>query len=150
QQTGVSEAPPLSETIHLVATDKRPEQLDLTDWSELVRINLKNAIINRALPHFEEPQTLSCFYLENALFEKIVRFDALAPEEQEALKQTLHRQIADGYLTPAGKIRPIITSAAWRKKISDLIAFEFPDTPVFSLQECLPRIVARFDVMISA
>lgn len=149
QQTGISEAPPLSETVHLVATDKRPEQLDMADWPEFVRLNLKNAIINRALPHFDEPQTISCFYLENALFEKITRFEALPSEEQETLLQSLHRQIAADYLTPAGKIRPLITSAAWRKKISDLIAFEFPDTPVFSLQECLPRIVARYDKMIS-
>jgi len=149
QQVGISEAPPLSEIVHLVASDKRPEHLELTDWAELVRINLKNAIINRALPHFEEPQAISCFYLENSLLEKIARFEALPPAEQTLLRQTLHRQIADGYLTPAGKIRPLITSAAWRKKISDLIAFEFPDTPVFSLQECLPRIVARFDKIIS-
>ena len=149
QHPGVSEAPPLSETIHLVADDKQPDQLDLADWSELVRINLKNAIINRALPHFEEQQSISCFYFENAFFEKIARFDMLAPDEQKTIRQTLHRQIAEGYLTPAGKIRPVITPAAWRKKISDLIAFEFPDTPVFSLQECLPRIVARFDKMIS-
>lgn len=149
QQPGMSEAPPLTETVHLIATDKRPEHLDLADWSELVRINLKNAIINRALLHFEEPQTLSCFYFENSFLEKIVRFDTLSPAEQTSLRETLHRQIAESYLTPAGKIRPVITSAAWRKKISDLIAFEFPDTPVFSLQECLPRIVARFDKMIS-
>lgn len=149
QHPGVSEAPPLSEIIHLVAGDKRPEQLDLTDWSELVRVNLKNAIINRALPHFEEGQTLSCFYLENTLFEKITRFDALSAEEQTAIRKTVHRQIAENHLTPAGKIRPFITAAAWRKKVSDLIAYEFPDTPVFSLQECLPRIVARFDKMIA-
>ncbi|MBV6440432.1 MAG: hypothetical protein DYG98_27630 [Haliscomenobacteraceae bacterium CHB4] len=149
QQPNVSEAPPLSETVHLVATDKRPDQLDMADWPEFVRLNLKNAIINRALPHFDEPQTISCFYLENALFEKITRFEALASKEQETLLQSLHRQIAADYLTPAGKIRPLITSAAWRKKISDLIAFEFPETPVFSLQECLPRIVARYDKMIS-
>jgi hypothetical protein len=149
QQTGMSEAPPLSETVHLIATDKRLEHLDLADWSELVRMNLKNAIINRALLHFEEPQALSCFYFENSLLEKITRFDTLSPAEQTSLRETLHRHIAEGYLTPAGKIRPVITSAAWRKKISDLIAFEFPDTPVFSLQECLPRIVARYDKLIS-
>lgn len=149
QQAGMSEAPPLSETVHLIASDKRPEHLDLADWSELVRISLKNAIINRALLHFEEPQALSCFYLDYSLLEKIARFDSLTPAEQTGLRESLHRQIAEGYLTPANKIRPIITSAAWRKKISDLIAFEFPETPVFSLQECLPRIVAQFDRLIS-
>jgi flagellar biosynthesis component FlhA len=149
QQTAVSEAPPLSETVHLVAGDKRSEKLDLNDWSEFVRVNLKNAIINRALLHFEEPLALSCFYLENTLFEKIARFDSLAPDEKFQLLKSLHRQIGENPLTPSGKIRPFITSAAWRKKISDLIAFEFPDTPVFSLQECLPRIVARFDKMIA-
>lgn len=149
QQTGVSEAPPLSEIVHLVADEKLPAQLDLADWSELVRINLKNAIINRALPHFESPNSLSCFYIDNALLEKIARFDTLDAGRQQAIRQTLHRRIAENYLTPAGKIRPIISSVAWRRKIAGLIASEFPDTPVFSLQECLPRIVARFEVMIA-
>jgi flagellar biosynthesis component FlhA len=149
QDPSVSEAPPLSETVHLIDTDKRPEHLTIGEWSEFVRVNLKNAIINRALTHFENSQVLSCFYLENALLESVLRFDALTPSEQDALRKILHRQIAENYLTPAGKIRPLITSAAWRRKVSDLIAFEFPETPVFSLQECLPRIVAHFDKMIA-
>lgn len=149
QQTGISEAPPLSEIVHLVADEKQPAQLDLADWSELVRINLKNAIINRALPHFEAPNTLSCFYLDNALQEKIARFDTFDADRQQAIRQTLHRHIAENALTPAGKIRPLISAAAARRRLTSLIAFEFPEIPVFSLQECLPRIVARYDVMIA-
>lgn len=149
QQAGVSEAPPLSEVVHLVADEKLPAQLSLGDWSELVRINLKNAIINRALPHFEAPNSLSCFYIDNTLLEQIARFDRLDAGHQQAIRQTLHRRIAENAVTPAGKIRPVISPAAWRRKIAGLIACEFPDTPVFSLQECLPRIVARFDVLIA-
>lgn len=149
QDIGVSEAPPLSEIVHLVAGDKNPEALDMTDWSELVRVNLKNAIINKAILHFEDTQTLRCYYFDNSLLEKITRFEALSTTEQASLRDTIHAQVAENYLTPAGKIRPVITSAAWRKKISDLISFEFPDTPVFSLQECLPRIIVQFDKMIS-
>lgn len=149
QQPATSVAPPLSETIHLIATKKKPEELDVSDWSELVRLNLKNAIINRALPHFDEPFVLNCLFLDVALLEKIARFDTLGEAEKSVLRESLHRQIGENYLTAAGKIRPIITSGAWRKKISELIAFEFPDTPVFSLQECLPRVIAKFDKMIA-
>ncbi|GAB4491380.1 MAG: hypothetical protein OHK0019_11490 [Saprospiraceae bacterium] len=149
QHIGVSEAPPLSEIVHLVADDKNPAALNLTDWSELVRINLKNAIINKAILYFEDAQTLRCFYFENSLLEKIACFETLSTTEQASLRESVHKQIAENYLTPAGKIRPVITSAAWRKKIGDLISFEFPDTPVFSLQECLPRIIVQFDKMMS-
>jgi len=149
QDISVSEAPPLSEIVHLVADDKNPAALDITDWSELVRINLKNAIINKAILHFEDTQTLRCFYFENSLLEKIARFESLSVAEQTSIRDSVYTQIAENYLTPAGKIRPVITSAARRKKISDLISFEFPDIPVFSLQECLPRIIVQFDKMIS-
>ncbi len=145
QQPEVSEAPPLSEIIHLTATEKSPAQLDTADWTELVRVNLKNAIINRALPHIEQGLTLSCFYPENPLLHKIIRFDGLGPAEQQQLRQNMHRQIAEHYLTASGKIRPIVTAAAFRKKIAELIASEFPETPVFSLQECLPRILVQYD-----
>lgn len=150
QQPEVSVAPPLSETIHLVVEDKTPEQIDLADWSELVRMNLKNAIINRALPHFDEPLVLSCFFLDNVFLEKIAHLDSLGTAEKVELRDNLCRKIAQNYFTPAGKIRPIISSTGWRKKISELIAFEFPDTPVFSLQECLPRIIAKFDLLLTA
>ncbi|MCW5924997.1 MAG: FHIPEP family type III secretion protein [Saprospiraceae bacterium] len=150
QGLSASEAPSLSETVHLIDSDKRLEHLSLSEWAELVRVNLKNAIINRASAHFEEHQTLSCFYLENDLLQRVLRFDELDDGEQATLRERVCAQIAQNYHTPAGKIRPIITAAAWRKRISDLIAFEFPETSVFSLQECLPRIVARFEVMLEA
>ncbi len=148
QEPSTSVAPPLSETIHLTATKKKPEELEVSDWAELVRLNLKNAIINRALPHFDEPFVLNCLFLDVGFLEKIARFDTLSEVEQTDLRETMHRQIGEHYLTAVGKIRPIITSAAWRKKISELIAFEFPDTPVLSLQECLPRVIAKFDKVI--
>lgn len=149
QQPGLTELAPLSETVHLAVPNKTLEQLDAADWAEFVRLNLKNAIVNRALPHFENATEMSCFFLENNALEKIAAFDLLAFEEQAALSKALHEQIGKNYFTPGGKIRPIVAPAAFRKKISELIAFEFPETPVFSVQECLPQIVARFDVGIS-
>jgi hypothetical protein len=149
QQPSLTEVAPLSETVHLAVANKTLEQLDAADWAEFVRLNLKNAIVNRALPHFENATEMSCFFLENNALEKIAAFDSLALAEQAALRKSLHEQIGKNYFTPAGRIRPVVAPAAFRKKISELIAFEFPETPVFSIQECLPQIVARFDVSIS-
>jgi hypothetical protein len=146
-------APPLSETVHLTADEVAIKNgklaLSDADWSELVRINLKNATINRALPYFDEPFVLSSIVFEPPVLRKIARLESLPKGEQAELLWRIHRQIGENYLSPVGKIRAVVTSAAFRKKVSELIAFEFPEIPVFSFQECLPRIISRPDVAIS-
>jgi hypothetical protein len=149
QPPGKIVAPPLSESVFFLPEGAASSGQDVLLWAELVRMNLKNAVINRALPHFDTPFTMNCFSLETAFLERLYRAEGLPEDERTALLQHLHRQIAQNRETETGKIRPVLTLAAYRPFVREWIAREFPDTPVFSTQECLPRVVAYSAVQLT-